>query len=212
MLFADYMLQWLGTMRAKVSPTTYTGYQNLVKNSICPYFRERHITLTGLRPPDLQGDYLLASGVSGNTALHHHANIHKALKDAVRLDLVDRNVADIVERPNWSPDIIERHAQAGAESIMMFISHPMWAVKNGAEVVMAIQAALDKGPEFRALAYIYGVYELSNGIPPYGILQHAVNDGLMRVYCTALKKCLAFCLEGESASQQQTERVKNIAH
>ena len=56
LLFADYMLQWLGTMRAKVSPTTYTGYQNLVKNSIFPYFRERHITLTGLRPSDLQAD------------------------------------------------------------------------------------------------------------------------------------------------------------
>ena len=117
-----------------------------------------------------------------------------------------------ISAESWSPDIIERNAQGGAESIMMFISHPMWAVKNGAEVVTAIQTALDKGPEFRALAYIYGVYELSNRIPPYGILQHAVTDGLMRVYCTALKKCMAFCLEGESASQQQTERVKNVEH
>lgn len=38
-------------------------------------------------------------GVSPNTAIHHHANIHKALKDAVRLDLVDRNVAEIADRP-----------------------------------------------------------------------------------------------------------------
>ena len=94
LLFADYMLQWLGIMKAKVSPTTYTGYRNLVENSICPYFWERRITLAGLRASDVQRYYddLLASGVSGNTILHHHANIHKALKDAVRLDLVDRNV------------------------------------------------------------------------------------------------------------------------
>ena len=54
-----------------------------------------------MRASDVQRYYddLLASGVSGNTILHHHANIHKALKDAARLDLVDRNVADLVERP-----------------------------------------------------------------------------------------------------------------
>ena len=57
LLFADYMLQWLGTMKAKVSPTTYTSYRNLVENSICPYFRERRITLTGLRASDVQGYY-----------------------------------------------------------------------------------------------------------------------------------------------------------
>ena len=129
LLFADYMLQWLGTMRAKVSPTTYTGYQNLVKNSICPYFRERHITLTGLRPSDLQGyyDYLLASGVSGNTALHHHANIHKALKDAVRLDLVDRNVADIVERPKKVPYIPRYYSLEEANELLDKLrGHWLW--------------------------------------------------------------------------------------
>ena len=68
LLFADYMLQWLGIMKAKVSPTTYTGYRNLVENSICPYFWERRITLAGLRASDVQRYYddLLASGVSGN--------------------------------------------------------------------------------------------------------------------------------------------------
>lgn len=102
---------------------------------------------------------------------------------------------------SWPPDIIERNARAGAESIMMFISHPTWAVENGAEVVTAIQTVLDKEPAFRALAYIYGVYELSDRIPPYGILQHAINAKLMGAYCAALKKCLAFCLEGEPVSK-----------
>ena len=118
--FADYMLQWLGTMKAKVSPTTYTSYRNLVENSICPYFRERRITLTGLRASDVQGYYndLLASGVSGNTILHHHANIHKALKDAVRLDLVDRNVADIVERPKKTPYIPRYYSLEEANELL----------------------------------------------------------------------------------------------
>lgn len=101
LLFADYMLRWLETMKLKVSPTTYHSYKYIVERSICPYFQARHTTLTGLRPADLQQYYddLLERGVSGNTAIHHHANIRKALKDAVKLELVERNVADLVERP-----------------------------------------------------------------------------------------------------------------
>ena len=129
LLFADYMLQWLGIMKAKVSPTTYTGYRNLVENSICPYFWERRITLAGLRASDVQRYYddLLASGVSGNTILHHHANIHKALKDAVRLDLVDRNVADIVERPKKVPYIPRYYSLEEANELLDKLrGHWLW--------------------------------------------------------------------------------------
>ena len=101
LLFADYMLQWLAKMRGKVSPTTYRSYKYVIENSICPYFRERQILLVSLCPADLEEyySYLQEQGASANTAIHHHANIHKALKDAVRLNLVARNVAAIVERP-----------------------------------------------------------------------------------------------------------------
>ena len=129
LLFADYMLQWLGTMKAKVSPTTYTNYRNLVENSICPYFRERLITLTGMRASDVQRYYddLLASGVSGNTILHHHANIHKALKDAARLDLVDRNVADLVERPKKTPYIPRYYSLEEANELLDKLrGHWLW--------------------------------------------------------------------------------------
>ena len=95
LLFADYMLQWLEKMKPKVSPTTYHGYKYNIERGICPYFRERGITLAKLRPADLERYYthLQTQGLSANTVIHYHANIHKALRDAVRLDLVDRNVA-----------------------------------------------------------------------------------------------------------------------
>ncbi len=37
--------------------------------------------------------------MSANTVIHFHANIHKALKYAVKMDLLDVNPADKVERP-----------------------------------------------------------------------------------------------------------------
>lgn len=101
LFFSDYMLQWLAGKKDKVSPTTYQNYKYVIEKGICPYFRERQTTLQTLRAADLEGYYadLQKRGVSSNTALHHHANIHKALKDAVRLDLVNRNVAEIADRP-----------------------------------------------------------------------------------------------------------------
>lgn len=101
LLFSDYMLQWLEKMNGKVSPTTYRNYQYVIENRMCPYFQERGITLEGLRAADLEEYYagLQERGASSTTALHHHANIHKALRDAVRLELVSRNVAEIAERP-----------------------------------------------------------------------------------------------------------------
>lgn len=37
--------------------------------------------------------------VSASTVIHYHANIHKALKYAVKIDLIVSNPADKVERP-----------------------------------------------------------------------------------------------------------------
>jgi len=37
--------------------------------------------------------------VSANSVIHYHANIHRALKYAVKVDLIDSNPADKVERP-----------------------------------------------------------------------------------------------------------------
>ena len=37
--------------------------------------------------------------VSANSVIHYHANIHKALKYAVKIDLIPSNPADKIERP-----------------------------------------------------------------------------------------------------------------
>lgn len=127
LLFADYMLQWLEKMKPKVSPTTYRGYKYNIERGICPYFRKKNILLRNLRPIDLEQyyAYLQNQGLSANTAIHHYANIHKALKDAVRLDLVNRNVADLAERPkkvDYTPD----HYSADEANELLEKLHGHW--------------------------------------------------------------------------------------
>lgn len=103
-LFSAYMKTWLERMRLRVSPSTFSGYQSYVLNSICPYFDSKGVTLQGLHARDLQAyyDFLLQKGLSANTVRRHHANLHKALKEAMRFDLIPFNPADRVDPPRAS--------------------------------------------------------------------------------------------------------------
>ena len=103
-LFSDFMLQWLEIVKPTIAITTYSSYSNMVKGIIAPYFKERGIMLKQLRPTDIQAFYMeQLKRVKANSVIHYHANIHKALKYAVKIDLLDSNPADKVERPKKNP-------------------------------------------------------------------------------------------------------------
>ncbi len=100
MLFADFMEQWLEVVKTSIAVPIYASYCNMVKKIISPYFREKGITLKGLTAKDIQDFYLKElERVSAASVIHYHSNIHKALKYAVKLDLIPGNPADKVERP-----------------------------------------------------------------------------------------------------------------
>ena len=99
-LFADYMEKWLKIVKQSIAVTTYASYYDAVKKNISPYFREKGITLKALKAKDIQEYYLQElDRVSASTVIHYHNNIHKALKYAVKIDLIDTNPADKVDRP-----------------------------------------------------------------------------------------------------------------
>ena len=99
-LFADFMEMWLEVVKSSISTPTFASYSNIVKKIISPYFREKEITLKDLTAKDIQAFYLRElKRVSASSVIHYHANIHKALKYAVKIDLIDSNPADKVERP-----------------------------------------------------------------------------------------------------------------
>lgn len=99
-LFADYLEEWLEIVKTSIATVTYSSYSMMVKKTIAPYFRRRKIKLVDLTAKDIQNFYLAElKRVSANTVIHYHANIHKALKYAVKLDLIPTNPADKIERP-----------------------------------------------------------------------------------------------------------------
>lgn len=98
--FSDFLQQWLCVAKSTVMLTTYASYAGLMKSSILPYFAERGILLKDLTPKELQDFYTMQlERVSANTVIHYHAIIHRALKYAVKMDMIPTNPADRIERP-----------------------------------------------------------------------------------------------------------------
>ena len=100
MLFSDFLLQWLEIAKPTIALTTYASYSGMAKSVIIPYFKEREITLSELKATDIQAFYMKQlKRVKANSVIHYHAVIHRALKYAVKIDLISVNPADKVERP-----------------------------------------------------------------------------------------------------------------
>ena len=98
-LFGDYMLEWLKKQKSQVELTTYSGYEHNV-NKIADYFNDLGITLQKLKTKHIQEfyDYLQTTyNIKWNTVKRYHANIHKALEDAIRLELIDNNPSSHIE-------------------------------------------------------------------------------------------------------------------
>lgn len=99
-LFVDYLQRWLQIAKTTIATTTYASYCGLIRNPIDPWFRKKRILLKSLTAKDIQ-DFYLEQGkrVKPNTIIHYHAVIHRALKYAVKTDLITTNPADKVDRP-----------------------------------------------------------------------------------------------------------------
>lgn len=99
--FAEWMRITVEDKKRTVAPTTYNGYCDMVRLHIAPYFEERDVLLTDLTAGALEAYYLqkLEDGLSPNTILKHHALIHTALKKALKLEYVQKNVAELADKP-----------------------------------------------------------------------------------------------------------------
>lgn len=123
-LFLEFMVDWLRQIRPTVAPTTFMSYSSIIHSSISPYFKTRHILLKELKPKDIAQYYddLMARGLSPTTVLRHHANIRKALKKAVTLDLIPVNPADRVTLPRKNNFLASYYSHQEATELLRAIA------------------------------------------------------------------------------------------
>ena len=100
-LFLDFLNDWLKIVKKTIEPSTYNSYEQIVNDRITKYFTKNKIKLVDIQAIDIQEYYntLFSDGLSANTVIHHHAIIRKALDYAYKMDIIQNNPADKVQRP-----------------------------------------------------------------------------------------------------------------
>src|SRR5258706_4702275 len=96
---ATYLATWLATVAHDLKPGTMQRHEEIVRLHLTP--RLGRLKLARLTPLQIQSLYsdLLESGLAPATVERIHAVLHKSLEDAVRLDVLPRNVCDRVRVP-----------------------------------------------------------------------------------------------------------------
>jgi integrase len=97
---AEYMDRWLReSARNKLRSKIYKDYEGLTRVHIIPVLG--HVKLKELTPLHVQQFYgvKLESGLPKRTVEYLHAVLHSAFKQAVRWELVPRNVTEAVDPP-----------------------------------------------------------------------------------------------------------------
>ncbi len=108
--FSDYLKKWIEETKHTVGVNTYWSYRSTIHNVICPYFDEKKIMLSDLKPYHIQDFYnykLDHDGVTASTVCHYHAYLSKALKYAVKTERIKDNPAAKVELPKKQKHIAD---------------------------------------------------------------------------------------------------------
>jgi integrase len=98
----QYLQTWIETVRPQIRASSWRRYSDYVRVHLIPGLGK--IPLARLSPQHLQLFYArkLASGLSQSTVHHIHGMLHRALKDALLMGLVQRNICEMVRSPRRS--------------------------------------------------------------------------------------------------------------
>jgi integrase len=125
--FGEYLIErWLPTKQMGVRPSTFASYRGLVERHVMPALG--HVQIQQLSPDRLDRFYadLVGQGYATKTVRNIHVLVHRALTDAVRKNLVPRNVADAADPPKlnradreemktWTPEQLREFFAGVAE-------------------------------------------------------------------------------------------------
>ena len=128
-LFTDYMKQWLERVKMQIRLTTYSGYRDNVCSIIIPYFKPLELKLKDVTAQHIQDFYAeQMKRVSGKTVKRYHANIHKAFKDARRLQIIDSNPMNCVEPPKAQPFHGQAYTIEESQKILALVSDTIFEI------------------------------------------------------------------------------------
>lgn len=96
----DYLKQWLEEVKKdNIRTSSYVRYHSLITTHIVPELGR--VSLQNLKPEQIQAFYAkkIKAGLSARTVQLIHKVLHDALDNAVKWNLVSRNICDVVTVP-----------------------------------------------------------------------------------------------------------------
>lgn len=97
-----YLDAWIETVKPQIRPSSWRRYSDYVRVHLVPGLGR--IPLAKLTPQHVQIFYArkLSEGLSPSTVHHMHGVLHRALKDALLMGLLQRNITEMVRPPRRS--------------------------------------------------------------------------------------------------------------
>jgi integrase len=169
---AHYLEQWLDVVRSRVqagglAPSTGAGYERVTRRFLCP--RLGRVPLRKLTSGQIEALFgeLQAEGYAPATIRHVRATLSRALSDAMRDELLYRNVARLVEPPHLD----RRHPSAFTVDEFRSIVVACGADRLGALFLITAHCGLRRS---EALGLLWRDIDLASGT-------FAVRQGLHHV-------------------------------
>jgi integrase len=119
---AEYLGRWLNErVKRRVRPSTFQSYSFIVNSHIIPHVGQ--VPLQKFTPQLLQGllNQKQDEGLATRTVRYIHSVLHSALNQALKWQLVDRNVADAVDLPRQEKFQVEPYTPGEAQIFLRAI-------------------------------------------------------------------------------------------
>jgi integrase len=136
----QHMGNWLTASQNSVRAKTWERYEQITRRHIIPEIG--HLKLKNLTPMAVQDLYLKKLKIlSPRTVIYVHVTLHKSLSQALKWNLIPRNVTDLVDPPRIVKEEIRPLNVEEVNHLFDIIKgHPLEAL-----YMLAVTAGLRKG-------------------------------------------------------------------
>ncbi|NPV80679.1 MAG: site-specific integrase [Firmicutes bacterium] len=148
MSLAEWLYQWLDTRKRSLSPKTRRRYNDCIKRIVQ---KLGQVQIDKLRPYHIQQFYTELSDPPGDeeplapaTVHYHHAVLHRALKDAVKLQIIQSNPASGLELPKLPKTRVKPLTQKEINALLEDAQKTQYYIP----ILLAVTCGLRRGEIF----------------------------------------------------------------
>lgn len=95
----QYLRRWLDDVRPNLAPATWRKHESIVRTHLTPSLGSTRLSELSVAEVRM---FVVRGGGSPQTRRHHRATLRRALADALREGLIQRNVAALAEPPRMT--------------------------------------------------------------------------------------------------------------